>query len=159
MDKSDIPPEHELYLQSLRSAYDGGKELRIPTNQVSRNSSPVRITGENNNLSNLSEVCDKVRKWGVKYDGGKDPLCFLERIEELASCYAIPTNTLLNYMPELLKGDALAWYRNNKKAWNIYRKISWKISNFSSYQIGFLKTWTTPLGIGYKNLKKVSSTT
>lgn len=69
----------------------------------------------------MSEVCDKVRKWGVKYDGGKDPLCFLERIEELATCYSIPKNNLLNYMPELFKGDALAWFRNNKNNWKVYK--------------------------------------
>lgn len=66
------------------------------------------------------EVCDKVRKWGIKYDGGKDPLGFLERIDELATCYSIPRHTLLNFMPELLKGDALCWYRNNKEEWKTY---------------------------------------
>ncbi|KAI8122637.1 Tyrosine-protein phosphatase 69D [Lucilia cuprina] len=123
MDKGDLPPDHELVLQELRVKYDSSseKELKIPPSRFSRSSSPLRVTGniEHNVLSD-SEVCDKIRKWGVKYDGGKDPLCFLERIEELAACYAIPQNALLNYMPELFKGDALSWYRSNKNNWKSY---------------------------------------
>lgn len=122
LDKDEIPPEHEAYIQNLRSRYEASRDIKIPSIQISRASSPVQGNHEQDcNSSKISEVCDKVRKWGVKYDGGKEPLCFLERIEELARCYSIPENMLLNYLPELLKGDALAWYRNNKSQWKIYK--------------------------------------
>lgn len=124
LDAEDIPPDHEMLIRNLRYTYDTtmtDKELKVPSTQVSRASSPVNYVKERDPCSSSqSEVCDKVRKWGVKYDGGKDPLCFLERIEELASCYNISRNTLLNFMPELFKGDALSWYRNNKYNWKCY---------------------------------------
>ena len=69
----------------------------------------------------MALICDKVRKWGVKYEGGKEPLIFIERIEELAKCYNIPLNVLLSMMPELLRNEALLWYRNNRSNWDSYQ--------------------------------------
>lgn len=124
LDNENIPPDHDLFIQNLRSNYDSnpaGKDLRIPAPSVSRAASPIGTSDISRGVEqNQSEVCDKVRKWGIKYDGGKDPLGFLERIEELATCYAISRNTLLNFMPEMFKGDALSWYRNNRKNWKCY---------------------------------------
>jgi len=62
-----------------------------------------------------AEIMDKVRKWNVRYDGGNDPLEFLERVEELAECYEIPLDRILRTMPELLRNKALAWHRNNRQ--------------------------------------------
>lgn len=124
LDNEEIPPDHELFIQNLRVSHDPattGKDLRVPAPPFSRASSPISTSDTNRGVEpNQSEVCDKVRKWGIKYDGGRDPLGFLERIEELATCYAISRNTLLNFMPELFKGDALSWYRNNRKNWKSY---------------------------------------
>ena len=76
LDKEGIPPEHETYIQNLRLKYDSSKDIKIPSIQISRASSPVQVNSDQEYNSNkISEVCDKVRKWGVKYDGGdKDPL-------------------------------------------------------------------------------------
>ncbi|KAI8129545.1 hypothetical protein CVS40_0907 [Lucilia cuprina] len=122
LDKNNIPRKHELLIENLRAMSEPSeKELKVPTVRVSRESSPVCFREKTDiGSDNHSEVCDKVRKWGIKYDGGKDPLGFLERIDELATCYSIPQHTLLNFMPELLKGDALSWYRNNKTSWKSY---------------------------------------
>ncbi|CAD7011401.1 unnamed protein product [Ceratitis capitata] len=32
--------------------------------------------------SSYATIMDRVRKWGFRYDGGKDPLGFIERVEE-----------------------------------------------------------------------------
>lgn len=42
---------------------------------------------------------------------------FLERVEELREEYAYSDRHLLRGLPELLKGDALLWYRNTREAW------------------------------------------
>lgn len=65
-------------------------------------------------------VCDVVRKWGVKFDGESDPVSFLERIEELTTCYQLQPNALLQVLPELLKGKALLWFRNNRDSWKTW---------------------------------------
>jgi len=57
-----------------------------------------------------------MRKWGCHFDG-RDPLSFLERVEELQSQYRYPGDMLLEGLLELLRGDALAWYRNNRADW------------------------------------------
>jgi hypothetical protein len=76
-----------------------------------------------------SEVMDTVRKWSCRYDGGKDPINFIERIEELAEAYELPKNSLPRTMPELLKDRALCWYRNNNRSW----------TTWESYKGDFLK--------------------
>lgn len=62
-------------------------------------------------------IMDRVRKWGVKYDGGKDPLGFIERVEELADGYEIERDALPRALPELFKDRALVWLRNNHGQW------------------------------------------
>ncbi|XP_017473873.1 PREDICTED: uncharacterized protein LOC108364630 [Rhagoletis zephyria] len=62
-------------------------------------------------------IMDRVRKWGVKYDGGKDPLGFIERVEELADGYEIERDALPRALPELFKDRALVWLRNNHGHW------------------------------------------
>uniref|UniRef100_A0A1Y1KP35 CCHC-type domain-containing protein n=1 Tax=Photinus pyralis TaxID=7054 RepID=A0A1Y1KP35_PHOPY len=84
------------------------------------------------NISRGAELCDKVRKWGVKFDGRTDPLSFLERLEELQACYQLSDNDLLSALPELLKDKALLWYRNNKILW-----IEWN-DFIQSFKLQFL---------------------
>ncbi|XP_032682487.1 activity-regulated cytoskeleton associated protein 2-like [Odontomachus brunneus] len=57
-----------------------------------------------------------MRKWGCQFDG-KDPISFLERIEELQSSYEYTDEQMLQGLPALLRGSTLHWYRNKKKAW------------------------------------------
>ena len=64
-----------------------------------------------------AHVIDQVRKWSIKCDGKKDVIEFIERIEELAEVYDLPKDLLPKTMPELLRGDALTWFRNNNRAW------------------------------------------
>lgn len=68
----------------------------------------------------LIEVIDRVRKWGIRYDGGKDPFTFIERVEEM---YGVDKNLLPNAMPELCKDRALIWFRNNNKHWETWESF------------------------------------
>jgi len=64
----------------------------------------------------LGETMNLVRKWGCRFTG-KDPLAFLERVEELRSGYGLTYEQLLRCLPELISGEPLLWYRNNREFW------------------------------------------
>jgi len=67
----------------------------------------------------LGETMNLVRKWGCHFTG-KDPLAFLERIEELRSGYGLTNEQLLRCLPELITGEPLLWYRNNRESWTTW---------------------------------------
>jgi len=64
----------------------------------------------------LGETMNLVRKWGCRFSG-KDPLAFLERVEELRTGYGLTHEQLLRCLPELISGEPLLWYRNNRESW------------------------------------------
>jgi len=66
-----------------------------------------------------AKVMNQIRKWGCHFDG-KDPLAFLERVEELRVSYDYTEDQLLLGLPELLRGNSLLWYQNCQESW-----ISW----------------------------------
>ncbi|KAL6417687.1 hypothetical protein ACFW04_012399 [Cataglyphis niger] len=66
-----------------------------------------------------SKALNQIRKWGCHFDG-KDPVAFLERLKELSASYEIEERYLLLGLPELLKGDALLWYRNSRDDWSTW---------------------------------------
>lgn len=66
-------------------------------------------------------LCEQIRKWNVKFDGKADSISFLERLDELISAYEINPDQLLNTLPELLKGPALLWCRNNRTDWQTWK--------------------------------------
>ena len=118
MNTPNLPSDHVQLLKSYSDSKDTEK-LEVPKHPRSPSgSSDVYYQSEEKN--SYASICDTVRKWNVKYDGGKDPLMFLERIEELGTCYGISKENLLVTMPELLRQDALSWYRNNKSLWEKY---------------------------------------
>jgi len=67
-------------------------------------------------LLERTKVLNQIRKWDHQFEG-KDPLSFLERIDELRWRYGYEDKQLLLGLPELLKGDALLWYRNHRDSW------------------------------------------
>lgn len=78
-----------------------------------------------------TNIMDRVRKWGLKYDGGKDPLSFIERVEELADCYEVSRDSIPRALPELLKDKALVWYRNNNRQWQEWEAFKRDFLKFS----------------------------
>lgn len=67
-----------------------------------------------------STLCDRVRKWNLRFDGRRDAVSFLERLEELREAYALSPEEVLKAMPELLQGQALLWFRNNRDFWTSF---------------------------------------
>ncbi|KMQ87188.1 reverse ribonuclease integrase [Lasius niger] len=67
-------------------------------------------------------ILNQIRKWGLHFEG-KDPFAFLERIEELKRAYGYTDDWLLLGLPELLRGDPLLWYRNNREAWHTWAEF------------------------------------
>ncbi|EFN86003.1 hypothetical protein EAI_05754, partial [Harpegnathos saltator] len=60
-----------------------------------------------------------IHKWDCKFTG-KDPLNFLERIDELRICYGLSTRQLFWGIPQMLRGDPLLWYRNHRPNWHTW---------------------------------------
>ena len=54
----------------------------------------------------FAKIINQMRKWSCHFDG-KNPLAFLERVEELSQGYGYTDTQLLLGLPELLRGDAL----------------------------------------------------
>lgn len=78
-----------------------------------------------------SSTLDRMRKWGLHYEG-RDPYSFLERIDELQHAYQLTDEQMLRGFPELLKGDALLWYRNEIQSVRNYRDL---ITSFRQYYL------------------------
>ncbi|XP_039303909.1 activity-regulated cytoskeleton associated protein 2-like [Solenopsis invicta] len=78
-----------------------------------------------------AKVMNQIRKWGCHFDG-KDPVSFLERIEELQAEYGYDGALLLRGLPEMLRGDALLWYRNNRTAWGTWQEF---LGEFREYYL------------------------
>jgi len=70
-----------------------------------------------------AKCMNQIRKWGCHFDG-RDPLSFLERIEELQLQYRYTDELMLAGLPELLRGDAIAWYRNNRADWYTWTEFT-----------------------------------
>lgn len=77
-----------------------------------------------------TNLIDQVRKWGLSYDGGKEPLVFIERVEELAEIYEVNLDKLPKLMPEWLRKRALVWFRNNNAYWQTWSSFK---SDFLSF--------------------------
>lgn len=62
----------------------------------------------------IASLCSDVRKWNIRFDGKKDPVSFLERLQKLIDAYSVDPEDVLRVLPELLTSEALLWYRNVK---------------------------------------------
>jgi len=65
----------------------------------------------------------KPHKWNLSFNGTQDPVTFLERLEEICEAENISPNRLLPYIPDLLRGEAAMWFRNNKYNWRSWREF------------------------------------
>lgn len=75
------------------------------------------------NSEGILTLCNLVRKWGLRFDGSKGPVSFLERLEELIEVYSLTPDDVLKAMPELLHGNALLWFRNVKDELSSFREF------------------------------------
>uniref|UniRef100_A0A1Y1MBR5 Retrotransposon gag domain-containing protein n=2 Tax=Photinus pyralis TaxID=7054 RepID=A0A1Y1MBR5_PHOPY len=111
-------------------------QMEVSEKKIPRGPPPPESSRENRathpevETLTAAQICDKVRKWGVKFDGTQDSMAFLERIDELRECYGFTEADLLLALPELLKGKALLWYRNHKQTWRNWTDV---IESFKVY--------------------------
>ncbi|KAK9701038.1 hypothetical protein QE152_g30861 [Popillia japonica] len=87
-----------------------------PTQTSSRPTSPTPPTTDPTQRDTTMAVCEKVRKWGLNFDGVGDAISFLERIQELRECCDITGGDLLKALPLLFRGNAILWYRKLRVA-------------------------------------------
>jgi len=92
----------------------------------------------------LGEIMNLVRKWGCRFTG-KDPLAFLERIEELRSGYGLTYEQLLRCLPELISGEPLLWYRNNREFWENWEDF------VTAFRLSYLPHNNTALDVVFRD--------
>ncbi|XP_044316714.1 uncharacterized protein LOC123037923 [Drosophila rhopaloa] len=99
----------------------GGMKLIVP----GRSSSPGRMTtsAEAQNATTASTdraprdaisaavLTEKLRSWGILFDGQTDPVHFVERVEEGAAAYNVRISDVPRAISGLLSGRAEGWYR------------------------------------------------
>jgi hypothetical protein len=69
--------------------------------------------------SNRHFPLDMIRKWNLKFTSEEDSVhSFLEQLDELKQAYKVEDADMLAAIPEVLKGQAVLWFRNNKDSWN-----------------------------------------
>lgn len=73
---------------------------------------------------------EQIRKWNVTYDGSKNLLEFLERVEELSATYGIPDDEFVSSVPMLLREKAILWYRNNRRTWRTWTEFKDDICDY-----------------------------
>uniref|UniRef100_A0A1Y1LPB7 Retrotransposon gag domain-containing protein n=1 Tax=Photinus pyralis TaxID=7054 RepID=A0A1Y1LPB7_PHOPY len=144
--ETTTPVSMDLMERAENTEAENTGPIRKPTSDLNQHILPLEIKpkvvsnatnrdGEQRrerDTPSAADICDKVRKWGVKFDGSGDPLAFTERIEELRECYGYSGRELLLALPELLKGRALLWYRNNRSTWKNWEDV---LDSFKLYFI------------------------
>lgn len=98
-------------------------ETHRPTKHVASHDPSDSEDEERETMANPAKIMNQVRKWGVHFDG-RDPLGFLERMDDLRRAYGYSGDVLLIGLAEILKGKALLWYRNNHEEWETWEEFS-----------------------------------
>ena len=83
---------------------------------------PMSPTVNEDRTNAYAKTLNQMRKWGCQFDG-RDPVAFLERVDELREGYGYTGEQLLRGLPELLRGDALLWARNNRDFWTTWEEF------------------------------------
>jgi hypothetical protein len=66
---------------------------------------------------------DTVRKWGLKFTSDNSLHTFLEKLGELKLTCEVGDEAMLRAVPELLKGQAILWFRNNQSIWDTWEEF------------------------------------
>uniref|UniRef100_T1GET7 Retrotransposon gag domain-containing protein n=1 Tax=Megaselia scalaris TaxID=36166 RepID=T1GET7_MEGSC len=96
-------------------------------------SSEVRQKKHRRGGMDTASLMDTVRKWNIHFaDSGKpqDAIRFIDDLEIRADCYQIDKNRLPRAMPELLRSQALDWYRNNQEEWLTWNSFVQSFTEF-----------------------------
>lgn len=123
------------YYRTAFSSQDQVKKLKeeLEVLKLNLQRAPVgdtTVVNSHNTYEVQVAYLNQVRKWNIRFNGKRNPVEFLENIQELKDRYGISEDNMLNALPELLLDTALDWYRNNKDNW-----IRWEnfIEDFKAY--------------------------
>ncbi|XP_041673748.1 uncharacterized protein LOC121529819 [Drosophila eugracilis] len=98
-------------LMEVSSKY---KKMEIPGGgaQVEPDSKRTATKEETQSMGDRRKVesLDRVRSWGIRYQGTSNPLEFLGKMEEWATGYGIDKDELVQTMPFILEGAAEDWW-------------------------------------------------
>lgn len=110
MEDGTIPPS---------SGSDGEEEIFTLTA-----SAPVEAEMPHPNRADRSDI-ELLRRWPIRFSGDSkvSVLEFLNKLEDLKSCYGVAEEAILRGLPMFLDGRALQWYRLNKEyfqSWDLF---------------------------------------
>lgn len=109
-----------IELDDASSLSEGEREIEnvVKSSTPKQNYSPA---------SNSHFKSIPVNKWGLQFSGDVKDLsisAFLERVEELSCSRHVDKNELFKSAIDLFKGNALTWFRANRKKFSSWKDIS-----------------------------------
>ena len=112
------------YIDDNPEMFEARNTLQPPTLTLPSDfpASPVTVIPADPPGNAATQIMNQMRKWGLHFEG-KDPWAFLERIDELRAAYEFSDAHWLRGLPELLRGDALLWCRNNRENWHSWAEF------------------------------------
>ncbi|XP_037927300.1 uncharacterized protein LOC119661868 [Teleopsis dalmanni] len=120
----DIIMDMETKYDRSLSPKPPGFEIETPKIHISE---PTMM---NSKFEDIARIANQVRNWEVHFNGETSPLPFLENLETLSETYNIPRDILPRLMPEILKGKALMWFRNNNRKWTHWSSFVQDVREF-----------------------------
>lgn len=114
-------------LEELRKRLSKAIDKAAETDPLEHAAHGPRKPDESSNASfetvnppDQATVITQLRRWGYQFDG-RDPLSFLDQVEELKEGYGLTDQQIFKGLTVLLKGAARVWYRNNKHRWTTWQ--------------------------------------
>ncbi|KAH8285102.1 hypothetical protein KR054_005272, partial [Drosophila jambulina] len=70
-------------------------------------------------------LAEKLRNWGITFDGTTDPITFIQQLEERATAYEVNVERMPQAIPGLLTDTAEHWFRTSQlhgESWINFKK-------------------------------------
>jgi len=70
-------------------------------------------------------LAEKLKNWGITFDGTTDPITFIQHLEERATAYEVDVEKMPQAIPGLLTDTAEHWFRTSQllgKSWTNFKK-------------------------------------